>query len=162
MQMPFSRPRAAAVCAILAFSLFVAATRAVPPQEPAPSEPGHLVLVVEGTVKQLRVTHAVKKADAWAGLPQGLTSEFALVMLDAAGKEVQRLPLDLSKFETDESKVDAPVVVEGCIVRSPKIGTLLNIPFRADVATYRFVRGDRALGEVDAASMQRMTSEARR
>jgi hypothetical protein len=30
------------------------------------------------------------------------------------------------------------------------------------VATYRFVRGERAIGEVDAASMQRMIEEARR
>jgi len=72
------------------------------------------------------------------------------------------VPLDLSKFETDESKVDAPVVVKGCELKSPKIGVLCNIPARSDVATYRFVRGERAIGEVDAASMQRMIEEARR
>jgi len=161
--MPSSRRRALVACAVVAFSLFVAAKGATPPQDPvAPAAPGHVVLVVEGTVKQLRVTRAVAKPDAWSGTPKGLVSEFALVMLDAEGKELQRVELDLSKFETDESKVDAPVVVEGCVLKSPKVGTLLNIPSRADVATYRFVRGDRAIGELDAASMQRMVEEARR
>lgn len=159
--------RAAFSCALAATLLLAAAGQ--DPNKPTPqgngpsAQPqGHLVLVVEGTVKALRVTTAVAKPDAWAGTPKSLTSEFALVMLDADGKELQRVPLDLSKFETDEAKVDAPVVVNGCEVKSPKIGTLLNIPFRADVATYRFVRGDRAIGEVDGASMLRMVEEARR
>lgn len=162
-----ARRRAAFSCALAATLLLAAAVQ--DPNKPAPqgNEPsappqGHVVLVVEGTVKALRVTTAVAKPDAWAGTPKTLVSEFSLVMLDAGGKELQRVPLDLSKFETDESKVDAPVVVKGCELKSPKIGVLCNIPARNDVATYRFVRGERAIGEVDAASMQRMVEEARR
>lgn len=160
--------RFAAISGALAATLLLAAAVQDPnkpapqPKEPTAQPQGHVVLVVEGTVKALRVTTAIAKPDAWAGTPKTLVSEFSLVMLDAGGKELQRVPLDLSKFETDEAKVDAPVVVNGCEVKSPKIGTLLNIPFRADVATYRFVRGERAIGEVDAASMQRMIEEARR
>jgi hypothetical protein len=52
--------------------------------------------------------------------------------------------------------------VKGCEVKSPQIGALLNIPVVDGVATYRFVRGERTIGEVDAASMQRMIEEARR
>lgn len=159
--------RAAFSYALAATLLFAAAVQDPVKPTPQGNEPtsqpqGHLVLVVEGTVKALRVTTAVAKPDAWAGAPKGLASEFSLVMLDAAGKELQRVPLDLSKFETDEAKVDAPVVVEGCVLKSPRIGTLLNIPSRTDCATYRFLRGDRAIGEVDAASIRRMTEEARR
>jgi hypothetical protein len=159
MLMPISH-RSAAIASALGALLLIAAT-AQDPGSPKPTN-GHVVLVVEGNVKALRVTRAVAKQDEWGGAPKGLVSEFALVMLNGDGKELQRVPLDLSKFETDESKIDSPVVVKGCEVKSPQIGALLNIPVVDGVATYRFVRGERTIGEVDAASMQRMIEEARR
>ena len=159
MPMPISR-RSAAFASAFGALLLIAATA----QDPSSEKPasGHVVLVVEGNVKALRVTRAVSKQDEWGGVPKGLVSEFALVMQNGEGKEVQLVPLDLSKFETDETKIDSPVVVNGCEVKSPQIGALLNIPVVDGVATYRFVRGERTIGEVDAASMQRMIEEARR
>src|SRR5262249_17078788 len=45
------------------------------PQDPQAAARGHLVLVIEGDVTRLRITHAVAKPDRWAGVPKGLTSE---------------------------------------------------------------------------------------
>src|SRR5262249_34998451 len=92
------------------------------PQDPAA---GHLVLVVEGTVATLAITHAVAKADPWAGVPEGLTSAFALCLLGDGDRELTRVPLDLSLFDTDPAAIGKPVRVAGCEVRNSRIALLV-------------------------------------
>jgi hypothetical protein len=126
---------------------------AAPKQEPPA---GHLVFVVEGSVRNLHITQAVAKPDPWAGVPKGLTSEFALVALDNKGNEVARVPIDLSRFETDPNKVGAADVVNGCEIRSPRIGVLVNVPAVAEVARFVIVRGKVGIGEATAAAIEEL------
>lgn len=142
----------------LALLAAVQPVSAPPPQEPPT---GHLVLVVEGDVTALRVAHAVAKKDEWGGVPKGLRSEFALKAFDATGAEILSVPLDLSKFDTDPARVGGPVVVTGCEVRSPQIGTLVNVPALAQAARWEFSRGQKLLGAFDGAALERMLQETR-
>ncbi len=167
----------AAMTAATAAVMAIASLNAQSPSRPAPTPPpaptpastpsstrigdGHVVLVVEGTVRALRVTTAVTKTDAWAGMPRGVQSEFQFVALDRDGKELLRLPVDLSKFETDPTKVDAPVVVTGCEVKSPRIGILLNVPALPDAARFQFVRGKDVLGAVSAVELAELLRRPR-
>ncbi|MGE3171443.1 MAG: hypothetical protein AB7O97_02380 [Planctomycetota bacterium] len=122
---------------------------------------GHVVFVIEGDVRALRITAAVPKDAPWAGVPKGLVSEFALVAHDAAGNELQRVPIDLSKFETDPAKVGQPDKVEGCEVRSSRIGVLLNAPRLPAAATYTILRGKTVLGTATAAAVAELMREVR-
>jgi hypothetical protein len=119
-------------------------------QEPGAAQPGHLVLVVEGTVRQLAITHAAQKPDAWAGAAKGLQSPFALQLLAADGKELLRVPLDLSRFDTDPRRIGGPVVVQGCEVRDWRIGVLCNVPRLPSCARYVFLRDGEPIGETSA------------
>jgi hypothetical protein len=150
---------AVALGAVMAAALQPEATLRALPQDQDPA--GHYVLVVEGSVLDLRVTHAVAKQDPWAGAPKGLVSEFELLARDAADKELARVPVDLSKFETDPAKVDAPVVVNGCEVKSPRIGILLNIPALDGAARYEFVRRQRAIGSFTQQGLLEMAGRTR-
>lgn len=136
---------------------------AATPQDPAPQapRPGQLVLVVEGTVAQLQITFASQKVTPWAGVPKGLTSEFALLAFDAKGTELLRVPMDLSKFETDPAKIGTPVVVTGCEVRSPNIGVLVNIPLAPTAVRYAIVRGKQTIGEATAAQLAELLRRPR-
>jgi hypothetical protein len=131
------------------------------PQDPRATARGHLVLVIEGDVTQLRITHAVQKPDRWAGVPKGLTSEFALVVQDQKGKGLVRVPIDLSAFETDPAKIGTPVVVNGCEVRSTSIGVLLNVPSLPDAARYVIVRDKATLGTATAAELDALLRRVR-
>jgi len=130
-------------------------------QDPLAAARGHLVLVVEGDVTRLRITAAVAKPDRWAGVPKGLTSDFALVVQDRQGKDLVRVPLDLSAFETDAAKVGTPVVVTGCEVKSASIGVLLNVPALPDAARYVIVRGKTTLGSTTAVELDALLRRAR-
>src|SRR5262245_50654942 len=130
-------------------------------QDPLAAARGHFVLVTEGDVTRLRITQAVAKPDRWAGVPKGLTSEFALVVQDQQGKDLVRVPIDLSAFETDPAKVGTPVVVNGCEVRSASIGVLLNVPSLPDAARYVIVRGKATLGGATAAELDALQRRVR-
>lgn len=135
-----------------------------PASAPATQEPtpGHLVLVVEGDVTALRVTHAVAKPDPWAGAPKGLRSEFSVRAIDGNGATLLETPLDLSKFDTDPARVGGPDVVRGCEVHSPRIGTLVNVPALAEADRWQFVQGAKVLGTVTKGELDRLLQEARR
>lgn len=124
-------------------------------QEPA-AGPGHTVLVVEGTVRALGVTAAVAKPDPWAGVPKGLQSAWSLAILAADGRELARVPLDLSPFDTDPRRIGQPVSVEGCIVRDSRIVMLVNVPNFAAAARYVFEHRGRPLGEISAPELRRL------
>lgn len=121
----------------------VPAVRLRAPQEPAA---GHLVLVVQGSARALRIAHAVAKPDPWAGIPTGECSPVALRILARDGKELACIPVPLAHFDLDERRAEGPPRVCGCEVRSPCIALLLNVPHLADAVVYQFVRGERVLG----------------
>lgn len=115
-----------------------------PPRQPN----GHFALVVEGNVSALRVTHVVKKAEPCGMVPKGLTSEFALSVVDDQGKELWRQPLDLSQFDTDPAHIGRPVQVTGCIVKDSRIAALVNLPDYPDGASVSIWRGQQQIGNV--------------
>lgn len=115
---------------------------------PPPLQTGHLVLVVEGDRNGLAVTFARHKPSRWAGVPKGFTSDWQLRIQDAAGQELQRIPLDVRPFATGAAQVGKPATVRGCVVVDSHIGMLVNVPVRTDAAHYQFVRPD-ATGERD-------------
>lgn len=135
-----------------------------PASAPATQDPnpGHLVLVVEGDVTALRVTHAQAKPDPWAGVPKGLRSEFSVRALDGSGAELLAAPLDLSKFDTSPARFGGPDVVRGCEVHSPRIGILVNVPALAEAAQWQFAQGAKVLGTLTKGELDRLLQEARR
>lgn len=130
---------------------------------PTPETPaaGHYAFVVQGDRDQLTITHAVAKADPWAGVPKGFTSDWALSIRDARGGELARVPLDLSKFDLQPERKGQPVVVEGCIVHDSKVVMLANVPAYAAAANYVFLRGERQVGAVAAATVQQLAGGGR-
>ena len=126
-----------------------------PSKEHVPADPkaGHLVLILEGNVLQLRITHAVAKPSAWSGPVKGLKSDFQLVILGKENRELRRLPIDLSPFETDPEKVNRPVVVKGCQVKSPNIGVLLNVPRMPQAVRYELRHGKKVIGKATAETL---------
>ncbi len=161
IRMVVSSPRyTMALACLCTIALLAAVQPAAAPTGPGSSD-GHLVLVVEGDVTALRITHVVAKPDEWGGPQKGLQSPFSLRALDEAGKELVRVPIDLSRFETDPGRVGKPDVVNGCEVRSSRIGVLLNVPVVKGVARYQFVSGDAAIGDATAADVARMLQETR-
>jgi len=119
------------------------------------SEPtGHYVLVVEGTVKELRISGAVAKDTPAGGPAKPKPSEFRLSVRDQAGKELANVPVDLSAFDLDPANIGKPPKVTGCIVRSSRIGVLLNVPNFAEAAEYVILRGETRLGGLDAAGLR--------
>jgi hypothetical protein len=139
-------------------------TPAEPPQSPQAS--GHCVLVVEGDRDRLAITHAARKPDPWAGVPQGFASDWTLAIRDAGGRVLVELPIDVSKFDTGALRKGQPVRVEGCVVRDARIAMLVNVPWFAAAATYEFARtgdagGRVALGSVPAATVARLAGGGR-
>ena len=159
--MVVSSPRyATALLCLCTLTLLAAVQPVAAPAGPG-KEQGHLVLVVEGDVTSLRIVRAVAKADDWGGTQKGLQSEFALRALDADGKDLISVPMDLSRFDTDPAHIGKQDQVNGCEVRSARVGLLLNIPRVDGVASYQFVRGKTAIGEATADAVAQLLSESR-
>jgi hypothetical protein len=150
---------------------FLTAGNGTPPQDPPPPTPpppavGHYVLVVEGNRNELAVTAASHKPDPWAGVPKGTTSTWRLRIADAAGATLADVPLDVAAFDTDEGAPLRAVTVQGCVVRSPAIGMLVNVPAFPTAASYTFSRpGARdervVLGAVPAERVRELTGGGR-
>jgi hypothetical protein len=135
-----------------------------PPQAPLLQEPaalGHLVLIVEGTVQQLAITHAVAKTDPWGGVPTGLASDFELRLLGDDGVELLKVPVDLSPFETDPARIGKPVEVTGCQVRSSAIALIVNVPRLKGVRSYAFTRRGAPIGSTSALRVAELLEERR-
>lgn len=122
-----------------------------------PDPRGHLILQVEGDANTLRITRITPKVDP-CGL-QRITSEYAVVVRDAQGLELGRVPLDLSKFDLDPSRVGGALRVEGCVVRDPRVATLVNVPHWPTASTVEILHGVRPLGMLAADSYVRLVQE---
>jgi len=104
------------------------------------------VLVVQGSVLDLNVTHAVAKPTPWGGFPKGTAGRCAIRILGANNDVLSRIPLDLSLFDTDVARVGGPMQVRCCKVDDPRLPTLVNIPLLANARRYEFLRGDKLIG----------------
>ena len=146
-----SFPILGALCA-LALTVSAAATLTLarhatspPAAPPAPTEPdGHLVLQIEGDARALQVTRITRKPDPCG--PARFTSASAIVVRDAAGSELGRVPLDLSLFDLDPAHVGRPLHVDGCVVRDTRVAMLANVPHWPDAASLEIVHEGRVLG----------------
>jgi len=134
-----------------------------PTASTTPPEPnGHCVLVIEGDRDRLDITHCQRKPDPWAGAPQGLRSDYELLILGYDGAELARIPLDLSKFLLDAAAKGKPAHSIGCIVLDPRVAMLANIPdFGAAAASYEFVRAGQRIGSLDGAALRRLAEGGR-
>lgn len=150
---------------------FLALGAATPPLPPSasPAQPtGHFVLVVEGHREQLAITAARAKPDPWAGAPKDLASAWRLRIEDAAGATLADVPLDVRPFDVEPGALLRKTRVDGCIVRSPAIGMLVNAPAFPHAARYTFTRpGDdgearaHVLGVVDGATVRALAEGGR-
>jgi hypothetical protein len=141
-----------------------AATLRAAPEPPVAA--GHHVLVVEGDRAALSITAAAWKPEPWAGVPKGFASDWVLRIADAGGELLAAVPLDVSAFATGAGDAGGPDRVEGCIVRSPRIGMLVNAPAFAAAASYTFVRpadrgGEAVLGTVPGTRVRELAGGGR-
>lgn len=130
-------------------------------KEPVRLPPKHLVLIVEGTVQQLNISHAVEKPSKWGGFPKGTASRFALRIIGNNSRVLSRIPLDLRRFDTDQDRVNGPLRVECCKVKDPRIAMLVNVPLWPNAARYEFLYGDRPIGTVSHERINEMLQEGR-
>ena len=114
------------------------------------------MLIVEGDGSALAVRHAVAKAGRFAGPHKGLKSEFRYVAIDARGRDLVTIPIDLSVFQTSPKKGAKPVVVNGCEVRTTRVSTLLNVPRTAGAVRYEIRRGKVVIGKLSQAELQKL------
>ncbi len=105
---------------------------------------GHLILQIEGDARALRVTRITPKVDPCG--PARFASAHAVVVRDAAGSELGRVPLDLSNFDLDPARVGGALTVEGCMVRDPHVATLVSIPRWPTAASLEVVHAQQVLG----------------
>ncbi|MFY9343455.1 MAG: hypothetical protein WAT39_13245 [Planctomycetota bacterium] len=159
-----------AAAALAVCGWFLSSSSAPVPSSPAkpPAPPianGHYVLVVEGDREALAITRAVRKAEPWAGVPKGLQSAWTLAIRDARGELLADVPLDVSVFAT-EADARGSTRVEGCLVKTGRLGLLVNVPAFANAASYTFTRpgdgiGRIVLGTVDGAAVREFAGEGR-
>jgi len=126
-----------------------------------PPATGHFVLVVEGDRDRLSITHASHKADPWAGVQKGLSSNWSLSILDDKGAELSVVPLDMSKFDLEPARKGQPVRVEGCEVHDARIAMIANVPSLAAASAYVFTRGETTVGTIDATTVNQLAGVGR-
>lgn len=127
-------------------------------QTPAPPAVanGHYALVVTGDRGELTISHAVRKADPWAGVAKGAESPWTLSIRGANGAQLAAIPLDVVHFDLAPERQGGGIVVEGCSVRDPRITMLCNVPAFAEATSYVFTRRDK-----DAVALLGMVTAAR-
>lgn len=138
-----------------------AAAAPIATQDPVEAARGHLILIVQGNVQQLAITHAVAKTDPWGGAPKGLQSPFAVRLLGTDDQELLTVPVDLSRFDTDPAHIGQKARVQGCEIRSSAIVLSINVPRIAGVRRYEFTRDGKPIGSTDAATVLRQIGEVR-
>jgi len=138
----------------------VLGTFALPPRPTLPPVPkGHLVLLIEGDARGLRVTHITAKTDPYNPV-YGVKPAHEVVVYDRNAKVLGRYPLDLSKFDLDPKNVGKPLRVEGCQVIDTKVVVLTNIPWLPNASFLEIEKGPASLGEVTAADYARLVATA--
>jgi hypothetical protein len=139
---------------LVAVVLTAGLTFAVASRSHVPEPQGHLILQVEGDAGALQVTRITPKPDPCG--PARLHSEYAVVVRDAAGTELGRVPMDLSAFDLDPARIGQPLRVEGCVVKDTRVATLVSIPRWPTAAALDLVQGTRVLGTLAGDSFATM------
>jgi hypothetical protein len=140
---------------LLCLGAFGALFLATPVPQPLPQDPtGHLVLVVTGDARQLQIDAAVRKADPFGGVPQGLKSDWSLSIRDVDGKELGRYPLDLSHFDMDPANAGKPPRVLGDHFRSTAVALPVSVPDFPRADSIAILRGDVQLTAVSGAALR--------
>lgn len=130
-----------------------------PPHPKNPPDPkGHLILLIEGDARGLRVTHVTAKQDPYNPV-HGKTSH-EVVVYDGNARVLGRYPLDLSKFDLDPANVGKPLRVEGCEVIDTKVVALANVPWLPNAAFLEIEKGAISVGGLTAADYGRLVLEA--
>ncbi len=140
---------AAGVCAVVgSFALAPADTPATPPALP---KCGHLVLQLEGNVKGLKVTWITPKQSGFNRTKS--KSDFAVDLLDAAGRKLGTYAVDLSHFDTNPANIGKAIRVQGCEVLDSKIATIVNVPWFATLTSLQIRHRKKVIGTVGAAEL---------
>ncbi len=133
-----------------------------PPTTPDPAFPtgpnGHLILLIEGDARGLRVTHITAKRDDYNPV-HGDKSPYQVVVHDKNHKVLGRYPLDLSRFDLDPKNVGKPLRVEGCEVIDTKVAMLTNIPWFPNASFLEIERNGVSVGEMLADDYRRLVEQ---
>ncbi len=132
------------------------------PADPAnPLAPrGHLILLIEGDARGLRVTHVTAKKDPYNPVDGKASHE--IVIYDTTARVLGRYPLDLSKFDLDPAHVGKPLRVEGCEVIDTKVVMLASIPWLPNAAALEIEKGAVPVGGAVSADYARLVAAAER
>jgi hypothetical protein len=96
----------------------------------SPHEPiGHLILLVEGDVGDLRITEIIAKESEFDARRDS-DSPYSVDLMDGLGRIIVSQPLDLAHFDLDPDRLGEPMRVDGDVYRESRITTLVNVPYR--------------------------------
>jgi hypothetical protein len=122
------------------------------PQQPG----GHLVLIVQGDARELRVTGAVAKTAPCGAQPKGLNSDWELRVLSPSGSVLHSQPLDLAAFDMDPAHAGLPDRASGCVVRSTHVAMLVSVPAFAQATIIEFAYKGTRKGTCTVAELERL------
>ena len=140
---------------LISLCLFLASV-VVGQQPPAPKDPGTWILQIEGNSAGLRVTGATHK-DFGFRAQRHLASRYRLRLLDAKGRQLSSIPIDLTDFCLDPSHRGKKDHVRGDVIIQHKVVTSVKVPALPAVAEIQIINlvGKQAnvLGKVDRKSI---------
>lgn len=124
-----------------------------------PASKGHLVLLIEGDARGLRVAHITAKRDPYNPV-YGMKQPHEIVLYDQNAQALGRYPLDLSKFDLDPANVGKPLRVQGCEVIDTKVVLLCNIPWLPNASFLEIEKGTTSVSELVASDYTRLVTAA--
>ena len=140
---------------VLAFSLLLT-SGLVAQQPPAPKDPGTWILQLEGDSASLRLTGATHKPFPFRAR-RHLASRFRLHLLDAGGKRLSSMPIDLSDFCLNPAHRGKKDHVRGDVIVQHRVVTTIKVPALPALHEIRIIqmRGERTtlLGKIDRKSI---------
>lgn len=126
------------------------------PEKPAPKTPGTWILQIEGDSAGLRVTGVSHKKFSFRARRR-LTSRFRIRLLDAKGKLLSSIPVDLTDFCLDPAHRGKKDHVRGDVIIQHKVVTTIKVPALTDVAEIHIARlvgkNLKVLGKIDRKSV---------
>ena len=119
---------------------------------------GHLILLIEGDARGLRVSHITAKKAPYNPV-RGAQTPYAVVVHDGNHKVLGRYPLDLSHFDLDAKNVGKPVRVQGCELIDTKVAMLTNIPWFPNASFLEIKKIGVSVGELLPDNYQRLVEQ---
>ena len=131
---------------------------------PAPKTPGTWILQLEGDSAGLRLTGATHKGFDYRAR-RHLASRFRLRLLDADGKQLSSIPVDLTDFCLDPTHRGKKDHVRGDVIVQHTVVTTIKVPALPTVAKIQIVKlvGGKAsvLGNVDRKTILTLASKSK-